>query len=55
MEAPDQDIKTKMGIAKQKKEAGDQAFKAGEVQNGTKRHPVSKRLELFPEYKLMFH
>ncbi|THG96237.1 hypothetical protein EW026_g5565 [Hermanssonia centrifuga] len=33
MEAPDQDIKTKMGIAKQKKEAGDQAFKAGEVQN----------------------
>lgn len=31
----DEDTAHKLGIAKQKKDAADQAFKAGEVVNGT--------------------
>lgn len=35
------DIESKISVAKQKKDVGDQAFKKGEVVNGTDRHTVS--------------
>lgn len=37
----EQDTEQKMAVAKQKKDVGDQAFKAGETVNGMDRHPVS--------------
>lgn len=35
------DADAKIAVAKQKKDVADQAFKAGEVVNGTVRHTVS--------------
>lgn len=45
MSTNDADVEHKIGIARQKKDTGDEAFKKGDVTNGTENHPVSGRLQ----------